>query len=166
MRTRFVLLRVLRLDQILELGLHGSQVGIDGFFKQGALQTLELLAALVKAPATMQSHLVRELCDLELFVFDLDGPLVQGLALRTDGLEQLTRQASQSLGIHLLESSYVGDHERQYDMPSSGPKLEHMPIDLYRETGSEWGPESSHAAATITPRDTRCHGNPSTRASN
>ena len=55
----------------MEFQLDGRDVGIDGFIEQAGLRRIELFTAPAKLPALKDCHLVRELVDLGLAVFDL-----------------------------------------------------------------------------------------------
>ena len=56
---------------MLEFQLDGLDIGVDGLIKQAALRRVKLLAASAELPALQYRHLVCELVDLGLAVFDL-----------------------------------------------------------------------------------------------
>ena len=60
-----------RRRQRLQLQLDGRDVGFNGLIEQAGLGRVKLLAAFAKLPALQYRHLVCELVDLGLAVFDL-----------------------------------------------------------------------------------------------
>jgi len=113
--------------QLRQLDLDGGHVGVQRFIEQAELRGIELFAAPAKFPALEDRHLVRELLDFGLAVFELavlalqllafaGNDLAVLLALVRDPAHQLTGQHAQLLGVQAVQLLCI-KHGQQFAQP-------------------------------------------------
>ena len=145
--------RCLRLRQRVDLAGHGRQVRFDLVFEQALLFGVEALGLGSELHALQERVLVGELVDEGL----LEG---QFLVLGGSGLQHGQQRRAQLLGTQTLQRLRLDHHGRDCASAGNAAPLAHAPI------GRQQACDQIQSTVMTPPSPRRCHGRPSTSASN